>query len=101
MNITINLNNVVKVKLTSFGEALLSKYLLKKYKSLGGSLMPEVASHASERALMSLWNDYARDSDGYRSFQLYDLMHIFGGDVTLCSQQKPFINNQFFVYVEQ
>ena len=66
MKITINLNEIVKVKLTDYGKEIF-------YKHYEGSIGP--------RAILNL------DQDGYSEFQLWQLMNIFGAYMNLGNRE--------------
>lgn len=63
MNIAININNKVKVKLTDFGKSILDKEIhrLKQTYEVPDNYIP-----------------YETDDNGYTEFQLWQFMNIFG-----------------------
>ena len=63
----ININRIVKVKLTDLGNKIYEEYLQNEYKSL--SQYPGLAAVRLEEE---------KDQDGYIYFQLWDFMSIFG-----------------------
>lgn len=63
----INLNHIIKVKLTDLGNKIYEDYLQNEYKSL---------SHYPGLAAVRLEKE--KDQDGYIHFQLWEFMHIFG-----------------------
>lgn len=63
----ININHIVKVKLTDLGNKIYEEYLQNEYKSL---------SHYSGLATIRIEKE--KDQDGYIHFQLWDFMRIFG-----------------------
>ena len=62
MNYKFNINDIVKVKLTDYGEKVLSAYF-KAYEKY----LPNNCDAI-----------YETDAAGYKTFQLWDLMNIFG-----------------------
>lgn len=63
MNISININNKIKVKLTDFGKSTLDKEV-NKLKQISGA--PDN------------YTPYETDDNGYTEFQLWQFMNIFG-----------------------
>lgn len=63
----ININRIVKVKLTDLGNEIYEDYLQDEY---------EFLSHCSGLAAIRLEKE--KDQDGYIHFQLWDFMRIFG-----------------------
>ena len=61
----MNINRIVKVKLTDLGNKIYKDYLQNEYKSL---------SHYPGLAKIRL----EKDQDGYIHFQLWEFMYIFG-----------------------
>ena len=73
----INLNDIVSVKLTDYGLEILKKAhedFMKQYSNvrIGEFEKPKT------------------DKDGYTSFQLYELMNIFGPYLSAGTQELPF-----------
>lgn len=63
MNISININNKIKVKLTRFGKSILDKEVC-RLKQVSGA--PDN------------YTPYETDDNGYTEFQLWQFMNIFG-----------------------
>ena len=63
MNIAININSKVKVKLTDFGKSILDKEV-NKLKQISGA--PDN------------YTPYETDDNGYTEFQLWQFINIFG-----------------------
>lgn len=66
MNISININNKIKVKLTDFGKSILDKEV-NKLKQISGA--PDN------------YTPYKTDNNGYIEFQLWQFMNIFGSSL--------------------
>jgi hypothetical protein len=79
VKIHINLNEKVKVKLNVTGRTRYTDYLLE-----GGFNGPEIFSFLKS------------GEDGYHTFQLYDLMQIFGKDL-YHGNTVPFENNEIIL----
>lgn len=75
MNITTNINDIVKVKLTDLGVSI----LLEKHNDFNDFMWEKGIRRASEFKEFEV----KRDEEGYTSFQLWDLMNIFGPYLTL------------------
>ena len=63
MNISININNKIKVKLTRFGKSILDKEVCRL----------KQVSEAPDN-----YTPYETDDNGYTEFQLWQVMNIFG-----------------------
>lgn len=88
----INLGDSVLVKLTPFGELILAKEKIRLYTEFGGTNNPgDMPINA--RIAESIWKEHEADQEGYRRFQLYDLMRIFGPVVSTEAQQITFYEN--------
>ena len=85
----LNLNIDVKVRLTAFGEMLLARKKLEEYND---QVRMTVVGRGTKRA-MAVWESNAPDSEGFRHFQLYELMNIFGEHLTECTDKLPFERN--------
>jgi hypothetical protein len=82
MAIRANLNDVCHVRLTIKGERILDMYV----RSLSGPLKNG--------------KTYPPDPLGFRKFQLWELMNIFGGESTLYNGADPsFEGNQILIEV--
>ena len=102
----LNLNSTVKVKLTSRGELLLAQSRIQEHKEMQSSLERSFAGRISgdaagqlrvtamERKLLYLWKDHPEDTDGYREFQLYELVSIFGKGIADDTDGKVFENSE-------
>lgn len=84
MNISININNKIKVKLTGFGKSILDKEV-NKLKQLSG--VPDN------------YNPYETDDNGYTEFQLWQFMNIFG-DHLYNGAIQVIENNEILVEVD-
>jgi hypothetical protein len=96
--IRINLGDLVRVKLTPFGEMLLGKEKIRLYTESGGSDNPGDAP-INARVGESIWSEHEADREGYRRFQLFELMRIFGPVLTTEAQQVPFVENSIMLLV--
>ena len=82
MNYRFNINHIVKVKLTDYGEKVLYTHLIvyEKY-------MP-----------LKYTDVYKTDELGYKTFQLWDLMNIFGAHIysgaPICFENNEIIFNE-------
>ena len=65
MNITVNLNDFVKVKLTSYGESFYNEFY-----TMYGITAPKII----------------KDDNGYTSFQLWRFIEIFGSKIYMGSK---------------
>ncbi len=93
----ISLNDIVKVRLTCFGEAILAKYRLETFKDMGGSLDSHASPSIGNRCGMGIWKEHETDEEGFRRFQLFELMEIFGPCIGTVSQQIPFERNSIYI----
>lgn len=100
MEISVNLNEVVRVRLTAFGEAVYAKHLLDEYESLGGSLSPHGRQGLPESAALHIFQEKNKpDQDGCRTFQLHELFYIFGRTAHITAQQVALQGNAFLLKV--
>ncbi len=95
----INVNDTVRVRLTPFGESVLARHRLQEYEGLREAFpeRPERDGQSApchERALLDVWTDHERDAEGMRTFQIYELMEIFGPEMSFTAQQMPFQDNR-------
>ena len=67
-----NINHRVKVKLTDLGRAIYDEHLNLRYKEIEWAL----GDRGATTVVNSTRSD--PDADGYYTFQMYELMHIFG-----------------------
>lgn len=81
MNIAININNKIKVKLTDFGKSILDKEV-NKLKQI---------SEAPDN-----YTPYETDDNGYTEFQLWQFMSIFG-DSLYNGNRQIIENNEILV----
>ena len=72
MKVTLNINDQVKVKLTSWGARLLCDYV--------DNLVAEMFETAvyTNRFLIGCRDLYKKDDDGSYKFTIWELSHIFG-----------------------
>ena len=98
MQLKINLNDKVKVKLTAFGEAILAQHMLKVYRELGGVLDARDNLNPYEEAACSIFFAYPYDEDRYRTFKLYELFEIFGHTISPSTVNNPFFSCSFYYY---
>jgi hypothetical protein len=90
MNFKTNFNNVVKVKLTQLGREIVQKKhdedrdLLLKYKS---------RTRLGDFVIIT-------DDQGYTSFQIYELMNIFGEQMVI-GADEPFTDEMIFMNATQ
>lgn len=106
-----NLDDAVKVKLTSRGELVLAQYRIREHEKLQARYDRDFAGRASattfparearqlraeelERQLLCVWKSHAEDADGYRSFRFRKLVSIFGGEFVDESNGKLFENDE-------
>ncbi len=85
----LNMNIDVKVRLTALGEAILAR---KKLEEFDDQIRITTMGVGTKRA-MEVWESNAPDSDGFRHFQLYELMNIFGKYLTEYADELPFERN--------
>lgn len=83
MNYKFNINHMVKVKLTNYGEKILDTHL-KMYEKY----MP-----------LKYVDVYKTDELGYKIFQLWDLMNIFG--VYICPGAPICFENNEIIFNEK
>lgn len=81
----ININRIVKVKLTDLGNKIYEDYLQNEYKSL--SHFPGLAAVRLEKE---------KDQDNYIHFQLWEFMSIFGEHFYVGSEAVTEDNAIFF-----
>ncbi len=97
MEVHVNLNDKVCVKLTAFGEAVLAQHMLTVYRSLGGVFDARENLNPREDAACSVFFAYPYDENRYRTFRLYELFAIFGNVMSLATVHNPFCSGDFYV----
>jgi hypothetical protein len=76
--IKINLNDDVKVKITEYGQSILKKY----YENLN---------------IMKYYSYQKPDSDGFSTFQLWELMIFFGDEMYNGNPHQVFVKNEIIL----
>lgn len=87
----MNINDDVRVKLTDDGWRMLEEHFQE-----GERILPLGADHVQRMIEM-----YRRrtDADGWTTFQLWDLMHIFGPELYMGNMKIPFDRNEIQIPV--
>ena len=88
--LSFNINNTIKVKLTDHGRDILNEYFSEISKYCAG------IDIESDDVISS---QYAEDEEGYTEFQLWDFMNIFGSYFRLGS--PIIIQNNDIIFNEE
>jgi hypothetical protein len=97
----ISTRDLVKVRLTGFGEAVLAKYKIDEYLRSGGTLNAGIEPQIEDEQARYIFSRFGPDQDGFCAFQIEELMEIFGSSMRYAAVQIPFADRTLFLFLSE